>query len=126
MQAFFSITLAILCINIGTFFVGNLMGIDTLINASIDPADLNGEFQGQVDSLQPNEGGFNPLLTFGDYTKAIEFLEGIFAAGWIVNMIQLVCFDCPGLEYFTIPLQSVIFLLNVIAIIGLLRGINIV
>ena len=127
MQAIFSITLVVLCINVGIYFVGNLMGIGTLQNASIDPEDLNSNFQNQTEQLEPAEGGLGIISTLVvGLTDAIEFLEGVFAGGWIVQQIELLCMNCEGLEYFTVPLQSVLLLLNIIGIVGLIRGINII
>jgi hypothetical protein len=126
MQAILSIMLAVLCINVGIYFVGNLMGIDTLTNAALDPTELQNDLEGEINTLNPDEGGINPIFSFGDFEKAIEIFEGIFAGGWIVDIIQGVCFNCPGLEYFTAPLQIVLLLLNVFGVLGFLRGINII
>lgn len=126
MQAILSIMLAVLCINIGLYFVGNLMGIDTLSNAALNATTLQTDLEGEINSLNPDQGGINPIFSFGDFEKALEIFEGIFAGGWIVNIIESVCFNCSGLEYFTIPLQLVLLLLNVFGVMGFLRGINII
>jgi hypothetical protein len=118
--------LAVLCINVGIYFVGNLMGITTLTDAALDPTELGGDLEGEINTLNPDEGGINPIFSFGDFEKAIEIFEGIFAGGWIVDIIEAVCFNCSGLEYFTTPLQVILLLLNVFGVLGFLRGINII
>jgi len=129
MQLYFSLSLFFFCLNIGVYFVGNVSGNQFLIDAAIPgtgDGSLENDLKGQISALNNSGGGFNPTLIFGPFDVAIQILENIFAGGFIVDMIQSLCFNCNDLIYFTAPFQVMLLFLNIIAVVGLLRGINII
>lgn len=121
MRVLFEIVLAfnlfVLCINVGFYFIGNGLGIDSVSNMSLDVETINSELNSTSQDFG-TQGGFNPELIFGDFGRAITLFMQIISGGYILETLTNV-----GLSQdLIIPMQMVIGFSTVISLLYLLSG----
>lgn len=125
MQTILSIWVFTLCLNLGFFFIGNVLGISSLQHTYIDPQAYIQSQTALVKNSTGGNEGFNTVFVFGDFIKAINMFLALYTNQPLIDMIGLICLNCQGIVYFTLPLQAIFAILNTIAIIALLRGVQI-
>lgn len=91
-----------LCVNLGFWWIGNTLGVESLTGNSIDFETLNSTMAGHADDFESG-GGFNFDFIFGDFGKGLTQFWNIISGGYLLATMTNIGFD----ENFIFPLQVI-------------------
>ena len=112
-----ALMLFMLCLNGGFWFIGNALGIPGIAVFSTDFETLNDDYNTTAQGFD-DDGGFNPVLIFGDFGKGINVFMELISGKYVLQTMTNFGFS----DAFVFPLQVIVAFLTVVSLIYLVSG----